>query len=247
MSAVREAIVLPLLFLTVALAGGLEPGAPAPWLPPTTFSLVLAVMILATLVRSGALAPGRLLESSRTILENCNGFVVLISLFAASAQAVQMLTPRSGLPSAIVGIVLFLLLVNTLVVSPDRQRLLRSLGVTLGSAYLLKFVILAGLADPGAGRTARVLIAIFDAATFGTISQDRLPASSGYLAFVVVILYLAGVAALPTPNVQLPTPKSQLPSPKSQLPTPKSQLPSPKSQLPTPNSRFKELGRVFTL
>jgi hypothetical protein len=197
-SAVREAIVLPVLFLTIALLGGLEPGAASsPWLPPTTFSLVLAVMIVGALVRSGALAPERLLDGSRTILANSNGFIVLLSLFAASAQVVHMLTPRSGLPSMIVVIVLFLLLVNTLVVSPDRPRLLRSLGVLLGSAFLLKFVILAALGDSNGGPTARVVIALFDAATLGTIAQDPLSPSAGYVAFVVVILYLVGVAALP--------------------------------------------------
>jgi hypothetical protein len=196
-SAVREAIVLPLLFLTIALLGGLEPGADSPWAPPTTFSLVLAVMIVGALVRSGALAPERLLDGSRTILENSNGGVLLLSLFAASAQVVHMLTPRSGMPSVIVAIVLFLLLVNTLVVSPDRPRLLRSLAVVLGSAFLLKFVILMALANPDRGATARVVLAVFDAATLGTITQDPLPASVGYVAFVVVIFYLVGVAALP--------------------------------------------------
>lgn len=197
MSAVREAIVLPLLFLTITLLGGLEPGAPSPWRPPTTFSLVLAVMIVGALVRSGALAPDRLLDASRSILANSNGFVLLVSLFAASSQVVHLLTPRSGLPSVLVAIVLFLLLVNTLVMSPDRPRLLRSLGVVLGSAFLLKFVVLTALADPDGGTAARVLAALFDAATLGTIAQDRLPPSSGYLAFLVVILYLVGVAALP--------------------------------------------------
>jgi hypothetical protein len=196
-SAVREAIVLPLLFLSIALLGGLDPGAASPWLPPTTFSLVLAVMIVGALVRSGALAPERLLDASRTILANANGFVLLLSLFAASAQVVHMLTPRSGLPSLIVAIVLFLLLVNTLVVSPDRPRLLRSLGVVLGSAFLLKFVILVALADPNGSPTARVVRALFDAATLGTIAQDRLAPSAGYVAFLVVVLYLVGIAALP--------------------------------------------------
>ena len=197
MSAVREAIVLPLIFLTVVMFGGLEPGSSARWLAPSLFSLVLAVMILAVLARSGALAPDRLLHADRSIVANANGAMVLVSLFSASAQVVHMLTPRSGLPSVIVGLVLFLLLLNTLVALPDRQRLLRSLAVVLGSAFVLKFVILAALADPEGGRTRRVLIALMDAATLGTISQDPLPPAAGYLAFFLVLLYLIGVAALP--------------------------------------------------
>jgi hypothetical protein len=51
-------------------------------------------MLLAALVRSGALAPDRLLHGSRSILANANGAVVLATLFAAAAQLLGMLTPR---------------------------------------------------------------------------------------------------------------------------------------------------------
>lgn len=197
MSAVREAVVLPLILLTVVMFGGLEPGAGEPWGAPSLFSLVLAVMIVGVLVRSGALAPDRLLHASRSILSNANGAVVLFALFAASAQVAHMLTPRSGLPALIVGLVLFLLLINTLVAQPDRRRLLRTLAVVLGSAFLLKFVVLAALSDPDGGRMRRVLIALFDVATLGTVSQAPLHPATGYIAFFIVLLYLAGVAALP--------------------------------------------------
>ena len=204
MTAAREAIVLPLMFLTVALFGGLEPGAPDPWAPPSLFSLVLAVMVLAALVRSGTLAPERLLDGSRSMIANSNGFVVLVSLFAASAQLLHMLTPRSGLPSLMVGVVLFLLLLNTLVMSPDRPRLLRSFAVVTGSAFLLKFVLLAALADPDGGRTKRVLLALFDVATLGTMTQPALDSRAGYVAFLMVLLFLVAVALLPCAAYRFP-------------------------------------------
>lgn len=197
MSAAREAILLPLIFLTVAMFGGLEPGPALRWSPPSLFSLVLAVMLVLVLVRSDALAPDRLMHASRSLLANANGFMVLVALFAGSAQALHMLTPRSGLPLLIVALVLFLLLLNTLVSWPERRRVLRSLAVVLGSAFVLKFVILAALADPAGSRTRRVLTALFDAATLGTVTQAPLPASSGYLAFVLLLLYFIGIAALP--------------------------------------------------
>lgn len=205
MSAVREAIVLPLILLTVVLFGGLEPGSRDPWSPPSLFSLVLAVMVMAALVRSGTLAPDRVLDGSRSILANSNGFVVLVALFAASAQTLHMLTPRSGLPSLIVGVVLFVMLVNTLVMSPDRPRLLRSFAVVTGSAFILKFVVLASLADPDGGRTKRVLLALFDVATLGTISQAPLHPSAGYVAFLIVALFLIAVALLPSATYHFPT------------------------------------------
>lgn len=205
MTALREAVVLPLIFLTVALFGGLEPGTRDPWSAPSLLSLVLAVMVLAALVRSGTLAPDRLLHGSRSILENANGFAVLASLFAAAAQMLHMLTPRSGLPALIVGVVLFVLLLNTLVLSPDRPRLLRGFAVLTGSAFLLKFVLLASLADPDGGRTRRVLVALFDVATLGTISQAPLHPAAGYLAFAIILLFLIGVALLPSATYRFPT------------------------------------------
>jgi hypothetical protein len=69
--------------------------------------------------------------------------------------------------------------------------------VTLGSALVFKFVLLDGLASPATSRTARVLAALFDVATLGTVSQTPHPPLSGYMAFVAVLLFLAGVSLLP--------------------------------------------------
>ena len=68
MSAVREAIVLPLGFLTVALLGGLRLGSSPLLVPPPLISLVLAVMLLSALVRGGVFAPSAILSSERTAL-----------------------------------------------------------------------------------------------------------------------------------------------------------------------------------
>jgi hypothetical protein len=197
MSAVREAIVLPVLFLTVALMAGAEPGARVALLPPSLFSLVLAVMLIAALIRGGAVVPARLLHGSRAILANANGAIVLAALFAASAQVLAMVTPRSGLPLFFVDVFLFVLLLNTLVTQPERVRLLRSLAVTLGSALLLKFVVLSALSGPSSTRTSRVLVALFDAATFGSITQEPQTPAAGYLAFFAILLYLIGITLLP--------------------------------------------------
>lgn len=197
MSAAREAVVLPLVFLTVTFLAGLQIGPAVALVPPSLFSLVLATMLLAALVRAGALAPARLLHGSRPILANANGMVVLVTLFAAASQVLGMLTPRSGLPLFFVDVFLFVLLLNTLVAQPDRVRLLRSLAVILGSALVLKFVVLAALSGPSGSRTARVLAALFDAATFGTITQEPQAPGAGYAAFFAVGLFLIGVSALP--------------------------------------------------
>ena len=70
MSALREAVVFPLVFLTVVLASALRPGAQVTLVPPPPGALVAALLVLALLVRSGTLAPDRLLHTTRTSLAN---------------------------------------------------------------------------------------------------------------------------------------------------------------------------------
>jgi len=203
MSAAREAVVLPVLFITTALLAGVEPGARLAFTAPSLLSLVLAVLVIAVLVRGGALDPAQLLHSSRPVLANANGAVVLASLLASAAAVLSMITPRSGLPRFFVSVYLLVLLVNTLVARPARVPLLRSLAVILGAGLLLKFVVLAGLSEPGGSTTSRVLVALFDAATFGSIAQAPQPAAAGYLAFAAVSLFLAATALLPPRRAEL--------------------------------------------
>jgi hypothetical protein len=197
MSPLREAVVLPLLFLTVALLAGLQMGSPVTLAPPSAFALVLACLLVGLLIRSGALAPDRLLHSTRAPLANANGAVVLVTLFAASAQLLTMLTPSSGLPLLLFDAFLLVLFVNSFITAPDRGRALRSLLVILGSAFLLKFVVLASLSNVEGGRTRRVLLAILDVATLGTISQEPIPPAAGYIAFVTIALFVIAVSTLP--------------------------------------------------
>ena len=203
MSAIREAVVLPVLLLTIALTAGMRLGVRIELAPPTLFALVLATLLLAALVRSGALATDRVLHASRGGLANANGAMLLAALFAATAQILTMLTPRSGLPQLFVNMFLFVLLVNTLAAVPDRTRLLRSLAITLGSTLAIKFIVLAAVSGPAESRLARVLVALFDAATFGGVAQPPEPAAAGYVAFVLVALYLLAIALLPHARVRV--------------------------------------------
>jgi hypothetical protein len=197
MSPVREAFVLPLLLITAAFVAGVQPGAHVSFTAPTPYALILGTLTIAALVRSGALDPSRLLQGSRSILANANGAVVLATLLAAAASVLTMIMPASGLPRFFVCLFLLVLLVNTLVAQPDRVRLLRSLAVILGSGVVLKFVLLASLSEPAASTTGRVLVALFDAATFGSIAQAPQPASAGYLAFAAAALFLGAASLLP--------------------------------------------------
>jgi hypothetical protein len=202
MTPTREALILPGLLLTVTLLGGLRLTDRVSFVPPPLFGLVLAVLLLGTLIRSGALSPERLTHASRSPLASANGAVVLLSLFLASAQIFNLVTPDGGLPRLAADVFFFVLLLNTWVSFPNRQRLLRSLMVIFGSAFVLKFIILAALSDPDAGRLHRMMIVLFDGVTLGTVMQPPLHPGMGYLAFLELALFLLAVTLLPRPQYE---------------------------------------------
>ncbi|MCA1563295.1 MAG: hypothetical protein LC804_24600, partial [Acidobacteria bacterium] len=121
--AAREAFALPLIFLTVTLLGGYR--APAPvasrlgeasaslrFLAPSLGALVLALILLGVLARCGALVPVWLMSARRSSLGNLSGAVVLATLFAASAQIFNLLTPEAGLLHFLFSVFFFVLLWN---------------------------------------------------------------------------------------------------------------------------------------
>ena len=203
MTALREAIVLPLVFLSVALGASLRPGAQLTVVPPTLGALVAGLVLFALLVRSGAIDPQRLLNPARSAMANLNGLTVLLSTFVASAQMITMLVPESGVPALIAWIVLISLLMQALAIGPDRARLLRGLLVTFGAAFALKFIVLATLSAPADGRMARALQLLFEGVTLGGLMQRMPHAAEGYLAFVTIVTYMIGVAFLPSASWQM--------------------------------------------
>jgi hypothetical protein len=203
MSALREAIVLPLVFMTVVLAAAVRPGAQVIVTPPSLAALVAGMVLFALLVRSGALDPNQLLHAGRSAIANLNGLAVLLTTFAASAQLITMLVPESGVPALMVWVVIASLLTQALALGPDRPRMLRGLTVTFVAAFTLKFIILAAISAPADGRFSRALQLLFEGITFGGVTQRPLHAAEGYLAFATIVLYLIGVAFLPAASWQM--------------------------------------------
>ena len=198
MSRNLEVFYLPLLFLTVALFGGVRVARQVLLMPPPLFTLVLAFLLVGVLVRSGALAPERLMNSARPRLANASGAVVLVAVFAGAAQAFNVAIPESGLPRILSDVFLLVLLLNTLAASPDRFRVLRSLLVIFGSAFVLKYIVLASLSDPVGGWLKRLLQGVLEGVTLGTLTQTVYSPITGYIAFIVLTLFFGGLALLPS-------------------------------------------------
>ncbi len=197
MTPTREAVTLPVVFLTVVLAGSVRLGPALQFAPPPLFALLLGLMLVAALVQSGALVPAALINPERSALHNLNGFAVVLTLFAASAQSMAIMLPESGVPAVMMNVLLFALLAQALAISPPRAQLLRGLIVSIGVAFVLKFIVLDALSAPATSGVARLVQFVFEGVTFGSVTQAPLHRASGYIAFATLILYLFGIILLP--------------------------------------------------
>jgi len=197
MTATREAIVLPAAFLTVTLLGGLRLAPAIRLVPPPLVSLVLALMLMVCLVRAGVFVPQATVSAERSNLENLSGLTVLLTLFAASAQIFTLITPEQGLLHAVFAICFFIQLTTTLAGVKGRRDMLRSLAVLLGSAFVVRFVVLEGLYAPDGNLAKRVFTAIVEGASLGSVQYEPTGAGTGYVAFVTLALFFVGLILLP--------------------------------------------------
>lgn len=197
MSALREAVVLPGVFLTVALLGGLRVTADGVrLLPPALDALTLAMLLVAALARAGVFVPDFLMNARRAAVENLNGLVVLLALFAASAQTFNLLTPERGLLRIIFSVFFFVQLMTTLAAATSRRAMLRGLLVLFGAAFILRFIVLESLYSVESRFLRRILTAALEGVTLGALDYDPNAAATGYAAFVALTAFMAGLTLL---------------------------------------------------
>lgn len=192
----REALVLPVLFLTVALSGGLRIAAGVRFAPPPLSALLLGMLLAGALARARVFAPEELMHANRTPLENSSGFVVLLTLFAASTQIFNLLTPERGLLQAIFTLFFGVQLLTTIAAVQERLAMLRSLVVLFGAVFTLRFVVLESLYAPGGGLLSRILAAAAEGITLGAFDYDAHAPATGYIGFATLTLYAIGLVLL---------------------------------------------------
>jgi hypothetical protein len=198
MTPLREAILLPCTLLTVALLGGLRVAGNIRLDAPSIVALMLAIALVGTLARAGALAPERLVNAHRSTVENMNGAVVLVTLFAASAQIFNLLTPERGLLFALFTIYFTIQILTALAGVTGRASLLRSLAVLFTAAFVLRFVVLENLYAPDGRVLKRVLTTVLEGVSLGGIEYAPNAPITGYVAFLTLVLYMIGLILLPS-------------------------------------------------
>lgn len=196
---VREAIVLPWMFLTVTLAGGMRitTAQELRFLAPPLASLVAMLLLLTVLARTGILRPWLLLSERRGALENLGGAVVMVSLASASAQIISAVTPEAGLPLVLGVIFLFALFANTLAAGAGRPQALRALFVAFVASFTVKFIVLDALYAPDRSLGGRLLTGLLEGVTLGSLDHVVWAPATGYVIFLALVLYFAALALMP--------------------------------------------------
>jgi hypothetical protein len=187
---------LPSIFLTVALLGGLRVGADDRafiFFPPPLITLVLAVLLMLLFVRGGLIELRSWISANEPPLRNVSHIWLLLTLFFASAQAFNSVLPERGLLHWLFSFFFLWTLWNNQFSSFDARRLLRSLVVLFGTAFVLKYLLLASLYTPGGGWLQRVAGALVQGVSLGTLDAPMFAPATGYISFFTLGLYIAGL------------------------------------------------------
>jgi hypothetical protein len=197
-------VLLPMIFLTVALMGGLRIDAESRafvFVPPPLITMLLATMLMVLFARGHLIDIKRWLSPDQPPLTNVSHALTLLSLFFASAQAFNSVLPERGLLFWLFSFFFLWTLWNNQFSSFDARRLLRSLGVLFGTAFVLKHMFLAALYAPEGGWLKRFTNLLLEGFTLGTLDSPAFAPSTGYISFFALALYVAGLILLaPAPQ-----------------------------------------------
>lgn len=201
-SAVYSYLLLPFLFLTVALLGGLRINSADSsfiFLKPALIYLIFSVVLMLLFVRARLIVIEGWFAEDMPVLRNIANGAVFVSLFAATAQLFNSLTPERGLPFWIISFCFFWTLWNNLFAEFDTKRLLKSLGGLFGIAFFTKYLLLANLAAPEGGSWLnRIIENPAQEAFTWLLDIPRFSPATGYIQFFTVLIYLFGLYLLPT-------------------------------------------------
>lgn len=190
---------LPSIFLTVALLGGLRVGADDRafiFFPPPLITLVLAVLLILLFVRGGLIELQSWIAASEPPLRNVSHIWVLLTLFFASAQAFNSVLPERGLLRWLFSFFFLWTLWNNQFSSFDARRLLRSLVVLFGTAFVLKHLLLASLYGSSGGWLQRLAGVLAQGVSLGTLDAPMFAPATGYISFFTLGLYIAGLVVM---------------------------------------------------
>lgn len=194
-------LLLPFLFVTAALLGGLRlSGADSTFVfvRPSLLCLVFAVMLLVIFFRAGFIRAAGWFSETFPLNKNIANAAIIASVAAASTQIFNSLIPENGLPYWVVAFCFFWTLWNYLFADQGRLKLLKSILGMFALAFAVKYILLANLAATSNESWLRSMIDE-PAKNVFTYLLD-LPAYSsgtGFIQFFALLIYIFGLYLLP--------------------------------------------------
>jgi len=186
-------IIVPTVLLTAGLLGGLRIDGQTRqfvFLAPPLVTFVLAILLGALFVRAGALELHHWLAIDQPMLTNVSHLLTLMSLFFASAQAFNSVLPESGLLHWLFSFFFLWTLWTNQFSTFDSRRLLRSLIVLFGTAFVLKHLLVSALYAPEGGWLRTIASTLLQGIS---IDVPRFAPITGYISFFALALYVAGL------------------------------------------------------
>jgi hypothetical protein len=197
-------IILPLIFLTVTLIGGLRFALPDNafiFLKPELICLIFASILLILYFRAKLIQLDGWFSDKFTPLKNAVNALVLLTLFTASAQVFNALLPEKGLPFWIVSFCFLWTLWNNLFAEFNTKRLLQSLGGLFGLAFIVKYLLLANLVAPTTESWWQAIVQNpTQQALTWLLELPKFSSATGYIQFFTLVFYLIGLFLL-TPQM----------------------------------------------
>ena len=190
-------IVLPTLLLSVGLLGGLRIDAQTRqfvFIAPPLVSLLLAILLMSLFLRVGAIDLRHWLTIEQPMLTNVSHLLTLFALFFASAQAFNSVLPENGLLHWMFSFFFLWTLWTNQFSIFDPRRLLRSLVVLFGTAFVLKHLVIAGLYAPEGGWLRKLASTLLQGIA---IDVPTFAPATGYISFFALALYVGGLLLMP--------------------------------------------------
>jgi hypothetical protein len=194
-------ILLPFIFLTVTLLGGMRLAFNTNafvFLKPPLVCLIFAAILVVILFRTNLITLNGWFSEEFPALKNAANFTVLLTLFSAAVQIFNSLLPERGLPFWVVAFCFFWTLWTNLFAEFRVKKLLQSLGSLFGLAFVVKYIFLLNLAAADETWTQRLLEYVVKEASLGLLDLPKFSAGTGYIQFFAVVLFLAGLFLLPS-------------------------------------------------
>jgi hypothetical protein len=159
----------------------------------------MAILLGSLFVRAGAIDPRHWLAIEQPTLTNLSHLLTLMSLFFASAQAFNSVLPESGLLHWMFSFFFLWTLWTNQFSTFDPRRLLRSLIVLFGTAFVLKHLLVSALYAPEGGWLRTLASTLLQGIS---IDVPAFAPITGYVSFFALILYVAGLLLIAPVPVQ---------------------------------------------